>query len=327
MRRRLLAGGLIVGGIAALGALALLLAPWMLLSSGGRTLAAGNADQAAQQLRQAVERLPASVFAWRQLARAERLRGDPAAATAALEQASALAPTDPLVQFELARAYEAAGDPAAADQIWQALGRTEQILIHYADRAFEAERYAAAYQWFDRAVRAGAELDPYQQARFSLAAIFIGADSAAALTAPNAVQPEPIGRIPGARLRWLTAHPRYELAAGAFVTPEAGSSAGVLFWNGAAVAVVDVTQTGRHILRIHARHSRPAPVLLAVGLNDRQLHPIALARDDEQSTTLTMLVDVEQLPQAVTIRFLNDGVVDGIDRNAVIEWIELTPIN
>jgi hypothetical protein len=29
----------------------------------------------------------------------------------------------------------------------------------------------------------------------------------------------------------------------------------------------------------------------------------------------------------VMIWFLNDGVVDGIDRNAVIEWIELTPVN
>jgi hypothetical protein len=38
-----------------------------------------------------------------------------------------------------------------------------------------------------------------------------------------------------------------------------------------------------------------------------------------------MLVNIEQRPQAVTIRFLNDGVVDGINRNAVIEWVELIP--
>ncbi len=319
--------GVLLAGMGLIGALLFLLLPWFQLSRGGRSLAAGNAEQAAVFLLQAVERLPESAFAWRRLAQAELMRGDPAAVVVALEQAYALTPTDPLVLHELALAHEAAGDYTAADAQWQALGIDPDKKAVYGSAAFSSKQYAAAVPWFVRTLRTGGALDPVQQFQFGVAAVLTNAAEAVPLAGPYTPQVEPAGRVPGAQLRWITAHPRYSVASGAFLTQEAGSGAGVLFWNGAAVVVLDNTHTGRAFLRIRARHSRPAPIRLAVELQGRRIGGFDLDRGTAQSLSHTLLVDTTAGPQAVVITFLNDGAVDGVDRNAVIEWVELIPAN
>lgn len=322
-RRRLWIGLAI--SLVVLGLVFVVQTPWFQLSRAGRMLAAGDAGTAAAQFSALTERLPTSTFVWRQLARAERQRGETAAAVAALEQALALDPGDPLIGYELALAHEADGDNAAADARWQALGVDPVTQAAYGSAAFSTGQYSDAVAWFERAVRAGGMLDPVQQFQFGVAAVLTGAAETAFSADPDALQVEPAGRVAGARLRWITAHPRYNVASGAAVGAEAGSGAGVLFWNGAAVVLLENTHSGRAFLRIRARHNPPAPIRLGVELQGRRVGTFDLARGTLQNLTHTILVETTAGPQAVTISFLNDGAVDGVDRNAFIEWVELIP--
>jgi tetratricopeptide (TPR) repeat protein len=327
-RRRFQSHGLIWFGLAVILAFVLVLiqqTPWFQLSRAGRTLAAGDPEQAAAQLRTITAHLPASTFTWRQLARAELQRGDPVAAVAALEQALSLDPNDPLIGHELALALEAAGDYTAADARWEALGVDPIRQSGYGSAAFSARQYDDAVTWFERALRTSDALDPVQQFHFGVAAVMTSAADAALSAGPYTLQVESAGSVPGARLRWITAHPRYNVASGAFLSQAADSGAGIFFWNGSAVVALDNTHSGHAFLRVRARHSRPAPVRLAVELQGRRVGEFNLERGTEQTLTHTMLVETTAGPQAVIISFLNDGVVDGIDRNAVIEWVELIP--
>jgi hypothetical protein len=307
----------------------------MLLSSGGRSLAAGNADQAAQQLRQAVERLPASVFAWRQLARAERLRGDPAAATAALEQASALAPTDPLVQFELARAYEAAGDPAAADQIWKDLGFDPFVFAGYGNRAFESGNFIEAYNWFKRSLRNEDIFDDTLRLQYGLSALISGIPGITSYNPPDnaeisfpPIKPHPDQtRIPGAEMRWFTSFPNWDIVPGTPLGRDSTTGPGTFFWNGAAILIVEASNTGSYVLRVQMRDTEPAGIRMHLRVNGNARKTFSLTRGDGSLEIVEMPLRLRQGLHLVTLEFLSNDIVNGQDRDAIIEWIELTPVN
>ncbi|HMQ31532.1 MAG TPA: carbohydrate-binding domain-containing protein [Chloroflexaceae bacterium] len=319
-RRRLgLLGLTLLLAVAAYGAVALL--PWVQLARGGEALARGDPYQAVAHLEQAALRLPREPFVWRRLAQAELLRGNPAAAVAALERAYALAPEDLLVVQELALAYEANGDFVVGNTLWRALKLDAAALARYGERAFQAGAYADAARWFERALRADGALNESQQFQHEIAMAITAPAAGSAATAFARAD----GRVPGARLRWVTAHPHWNVAVGDAVTQEAGSEAGVLFWDGAAIAVFEADERGRYLLRVRARHSAPAPVQLALYLNGRRVRDVSLERGDGTAETLEVALDLQAGPQVIAIRFLNDGAINGADRNAIIEWLELAP--
>ncbi len=62
---------------------------------------------------------------------------------------------------------------------------------------------------------------------------------------------------------------------------------------------------------------------MAVGVDGQQLHTTRLERGDDSWQTVVVPVDLEAGFHTINLWFFNDGMVDGNDRNAEVDWVEI----
>jgi hypothetical protein len=106
-----------------------------------------------------------------------------------------------------------------------------------------------------------------------------------------------------------------------------GSGAATLFWNGAIFAPVNVAQAGQYRLTVKVKNSPPPPIRIQVERNFSSQAVLEFTRGDSSWQELGTDILLSSGIQLIGIRFLNDEVVNGVDRNAVIDWIRVERIN
>jgi tetratricopeptide (TPR) repeat protein len=124
-------------------------------------------------------------------------------------------------------------------------------------------------------------------------------------------------------LQWLRADPTINLKFGDRLIdhPSSDKSVGVMWWNGVAIVAFNIEIEGTYEITIQAQNSRPAPIQLIVEINFHQVGEILLERGDQSWEDSSILAYFSNGTQILGIRYTNDGMVDGIDRNATIRQI------
>jgi hypothetical protein len=132
--------------------------------------------------------------------------------------------------------------------------------------------------------------------------------------------------VRGGAMRWLTEIPGSSITYG---TPLAYSSGyespfGIFGWSGEAVAFLSVEQAGDFMIQLRLRHSSPPPVDMALGVNRKDIYPIILERGDDSTQMVEIPIRLNQGIQTIHLWFLNNGIVNGKDRDALLEFFSIT---
>lgn len=293
---------------------------------------AGALGEAITYFEQAQRIQPDNADVYRRLSVAYRQAGHYAEALAAQEQAYRLNPASLLVQQELASAYDLVGKSAEAETLWQHLDMPRERIIQLGDTYLAAGDYATAWVWYKRLLNMGLDLESEQLYRAAIAAVIVKAPEANALINQlgrseerfqGLVQTGAVLSVDGALLRWLSP-PSVNVPIGANLTFGAGATASGYMWgNGQAVLIIEVLDSGSYEVQIQVVHSAPPPILLAVGVDGQRNAQRALSRGDETTENVSLSVPLAAGLHTVHVWFLNDGYVDGVDRNAVINMVTL----
>jgi tetratricopeptide (TPR) repeat protein len=301
--------------------------------------------QAVSDLQSSLQYNPDDSHSYLLLGRAYRLAGQLDQSIQAYRTYANLRPKNPLGHLELGFAYEAlcksqAGEAAArcpaAIAEWQAGGFSSVQALARGDEALGQSRMLEALVWYERYqwfADSNAEAPPLP---FEL--VFRLAVAAASVQNPDARQllaevrerdatfqvysVEPSARIDGTAFRWVSPNGG-EVACGTPLSNGGSGSAGFLWWTGQATALISVEQAGDYLVRTRVRHSDPPPVEMAIGVDGKQLEPITLARGDDSWETVSLPVTLAAGYHTVDIWYLNNAIVNGQDRDAAVEWVEI----
>jgi hypothetical protein len=220
-------------------------------------------------------------------------------------------------------------DPAARTEIrshWNAARIPHQRLVDLGSQSFSNHQYDQAVRWYLHAwllKKYQSDMIPFhwEIAYYLSGGAPLEGSGFLVNLSPISVAP----RIEGEDLQWMVAKPDWDVAYG---DPLGASTAGdhtvgVMWWRGSAVALFRVPESGAYNITIRAQNSPPAPVQIQLELDFEALEQFEWTQGDmsfqdyHAETTLTTGAHV------IGLRFMNDGSVNGVDRNAFIDWIDI----
>lgn len=236
----------------------------------------------------------------------------------------------PVVEDARVAQFEETGQAAQAAMLreWKAGGFTASQFIERGDSDWTARHFEDALEWYRR-VELVNEGKPNPVAfRSAIAAVISQRMLTPHELATLAIHPLAGGsvQIEAETLQWS-----YTLANGwqwmygqplsAFPSMDPG--AGVLWWDGVAVAVVQVPEDANYRLAFRAQHTAPAPIEVQVEHNFAPVAPFALDRGDLSWQELETDLFLSAGLHVIGVRFLNEYYAGDADRNAVLDWLRL----
>jgi hypothetical protein len=105
--------------------------------------------------------------------------------------------------------------------------------------------------------------------------------------------------------------------------PGGDPSIGVLWWNSDAITGVKVLDSREYELTVSAQNTPPAPVRFQIVVDFQPAATFELSRDDMSWQEFYTNVHLDAGFHTIGIRFLNDGFVNGLDRNLYIDWLRV----
>lgn len=287
-------------------------------------------------LQRAAELLPADPLPLRYLARAYQQSGRQADAIAVLEQATLLAPQSILVRQELLLAYQTAGRYERSALLETKLGYTPEQGVAIGDAYLANGNAVQALLWYDRVGDRWPERAKQLAFRRLVAAISLNDPRAPALlrqtqaTLPGLEAPR-VGTqqvvVNGAALRWVGDVSLPDAPSGISLNYPYGGSEGVFWWNGRGTLIVAVDQPETYLLRITTYNTAPPPVELAFGVNGHRIHYVSLTGGDNTPSVVEFPVSIYPPLASLDVWFLNNAMVNGQDRNAMIGRIEILKVH
>jgi hypothetical protein len=252
-------------------------------------------------------------------------------------------PRDPIGHFELGLALDAACGTRACPEVLQSLaqaGLGPAELEVLGDESFAEEEWSTAGRWYDRALRYSlqppdlAALDDGRLMRRVLASALGRQPSSAAYAAEAARRAAPYQarvvtdslRLAGGDLFWLSAEQVANIVPGTsigFPFADTMGDSGALWWNGEAAALVQIDRPGRYRVAVETNNSAPPPISLEVGIGDGSFTRAELAAGDDSPAVVAHAADLEPGAFLIRVRFKNNALVDGADRNLWIRAIGL----
>jgi tetratricopeptide (TPR) repeat protein len=258
-----------------------------------------------------------------------------------------LRPNNLLARLEIAAAYSAACNPEIAIEVfsqfcldntmaeqvqhtWEYNNHEPERFIHVAHSAFEGKKYSESARYFlyhssySFREKSLSDSDRFQWAvSAALTGNSLPHSAAAALPV---FQINKTTRVNGEELRWMRQIPDWNIEYGDHpqVITIHNQKAAVVAWNGSVVAVIEILESGNYEITVQVFDALPSPILALVEVNERAVGEVELTAGDSSWKEKTYPVYLEQGHQLVGIRFTNNDLVDNIDRNLLIGWIEIT---
>lgn len=186
-----------------------------------------------------------------------------------------------------------------------------------AEEALQHNQYEAAISWDERDAMANNLESTSSSFAIALAVTLAGRELPGVVAEPRLYPVQGRTRIEAETMQYLTSG---ELLS---AYPAGDPSIGVLWGNSVAVAVIGVPEAARYRLTLRAQHAKPSPVDLQIEYDGAKIAQYALDRGDESWQDLEMSFDLERGRHLIGIRFLNDAVAEGVDRNAVLDWLQI----
>jgi tetratricopeptide (TPR) repeat protein len=287
----------------------------------------------------------ASAQTYRLMGQAYCMLGKPDEAVKSLEKYVHLRPKNPLGLLELGFAYEAscrnknianmqtsvqasAENPclegatkARITQNWQAAGANAAQMFARADQAFASQQYDEAITWFQRAGMLGGKPTGYQQFKWAVSDVLTGQPLPETLDGSNVPIYSVSGdlKINGEDLQWLrledpswNAHNGERLS----VYPTSDPTIGAMWFQGSAVAILQVPCSSIYRVSIRAKHVSP----------QNQAGELQIEKDLSPSGTFSVSGDWQEFE---TETYLTEGLhMIGVHYlqdigDAFIQWLQI----
>ena len=263
---------------------------------------------------------------YRLLGRAYCLLGEPELAVDAYKYFIHLRPKNPLGCIELGfvdlSEYEKLIRESQINIICDFSYLNQSIIIEEANQAFLSQQYGKAAHWYQLASLVRGIPEPIKF-RWSVAEIMLEHDLTHTPDPQvlSVADLEDYVKIKGSTLQWMLdsklGEPIGNSASG-------DPSIGYLSFTGEAITAINVHQTSVYHFTIKAQNSLPPPIQLQLEINFLPIKNFELLRGDGSWEELSTDITLDAGLYTLGIKYLNDAVINGIDRNAVIEWIILS---
>jgi tetratricopeptide (TPR) repeat protein len=206
---------------------------------------------------------------------------------------------------------------------WRVLSIDSDQFLSKAHQSFSNQQYVDADIWYQRALKfqlgSSDELSPTDQFKWTVSSV--KAHSALpALLRNRQVDIEEIGKtIPANHLHYF-----YEISNQIIYGDNislrniAGTEFGILYYNGPVGFFINIEQEGWYQVTVNALNSPPAPVILELEKDFQSFGKIELNRGDQSWEVFHNTVFLNQGIHLLDVNFKNDGVENGMDRNAIL---------
>lgn len=186
-----------------------------------------------------------------------------------------------------------------------------------AEEALRHNQYAAAFSWNERERIINNQDLPGSAFLATVATLMSGATEPSKVNVPPEFVHQIVGvtRIEAETLRWTTTGE--PLFAGTDL------SARALLTVGDAIAMVHITQPGLYRITTRVQHTPPAPVTFQIENDFKRLGQFSMQRGDMSWQNVLVETELAIGTHLVGVRFLNDAQVGGIDRNLVVDWLQI----
>jgi len=316
-------------------------------------------QQAVLDLQRAVKLSPSASHSYLLLGRAYCLEGEPEKAIKNLQIYTRLRTKNPLGHIELGFAYEAsclkraggvaAGYPqavcnetkalASMRQAWQKGGVDTGSFLSQARLAFSAKKWDGVEYNYRFGYRSGAfseqDLDHGDLARWAIAAALSGQPvPEVVMSGAPVIRLAKKARLEVEDLVWLMEYPQGGLLFGEKIgkvgkqaADASGGRLGVLSASGYSGGWVDVTQGGRYRITVRGKNTPPAPVIVRLEVNYKLIGELTMTLEDGSYQDFTFEAELARGIHLITVQFINNAIVGGLDRNAELDIIQIEKID
>lgn len=296
-----------------------------------------SGDRAKSLLKQAIGHLlsarryyPTMAQADLLLGRAYCLAGDPENAILAYRSYLRLHPNNPLGHLELGMAYAANGQQEAVSE-WLAAGVTQEQILLQAEKSFGHKDYWTAASRYNQSVIGLSSQPMAIILHWAIAASISGQGFPASAyhTLPVfKINDMGVTSIEARYLRWLLEIDPNILKYGDRLLDHPGKDPSIarMWWSGDAIGIIQVPTIGTYSISILAQNTVPPPIQMAITVDLEPVFQFQMERGDLSWEKLNTEITLTAGFHVIGLRFLNNGVVNGIDRDAVINWLEIEKI-
>lgn len=292
----------------------------------------GLVEQAVVKLEKAREALPADAQTLLLLGRGYCLLGQVEEAVKAYEGYTALRPGNPLGYVELVQVYEISKELGTSNTLydtWEKAGYQSDAFIDRGLEAFSTRDFSLARKMFYHAYFVSDHLSSDILFRWAVSSVMstnkipkifpVSEIAVYSFSMDNQL------KVDGSHLLWGRDNPDGKPTLGDPLGKYSRSpdNVGVMWWGGQAVMFVEAPYEGMYKISISVQHTFPKPIQLQVEINFKSIMQIELNRGDLSWEEFSSEVYLSKGVQLIGIHYLNNGVVDGLDRDAHIEWIKL----
>jgi tetratricopeptide (TPR) repeat protein len=293
-------------------------------------LARTQLQQAISHLEAARKHDPKLAQTYLLLGRAYCLMGEAENAISSYRAYLQLRPKNPLGHLEFGLAYTLIGQRMSVID-WQAAGISPEQILAQAEQEFGKKDYMIAANHY-RLSSNIKELPFASYLRWVIAATISKQE-----LPESALQRLPIfsiddsenTKIEGEYFRWLRENEPYHLKYGDRLLdhPGADQTIGIMWWSGDAVAIIQTPISGNYTVTIRARNTFPPPIQMYLTVDQEPSFPFEMNLGDNSWQEFKTEVALDAGFHVIGFRYLNNGAVNGKDRDAVMDWIEFTKID
>jgi len=105
--------------------------------------------------------------------------------------------------------------------------------------------------------------------------------------------------------------------------PGGDPSIGIMWWNGDAITGVQVLDGGEYELTLLAQNIPPIPIQFQLLVDFKPVVTFELSRGDMSWQEFSTIIVLEAGIHTIGVRYLNNDLVDGLDRNLYMKWLKI----
>jgi len=208
---------------------------------------------------------------------------------------------------------------------WHTAGVELDSIYNEGNLAFSSRQYKQAARWY-QLTSLFDDIPDREKFQWSVAEIMLEHD----LTQIPDPQVLPVNNldnyleINGSTLQWMLDNlSGISIGNSIWGDPDVG----YLTFSGEAIAAINVRQASTYRFTIRTQNSPPPPIRLQLEIDFRPVANFELSRGDGSWEELSTDIPLNAGLHLLGINFLNDEIINGIDRNAIIEWVKITKHN
>ncbi len=216
---------------------------------------------------------------------------------------------------------------------WHRYGIDTSQFLTKARSYFANKQYSDAHIWYQRALKydllSTEELGISDQYKLAVSAVLNESELPRFLiTTIPIVEINSPTTIMANQLHWFSEIPNWKVNYGDSIPIKTIDQhiAGILYWSGVVGVFISVPQDGTYQISIQVQNTLPAPVSLQVEDGFDALTNFEVNLGDQTWQVYQISAHLKQGIHLLDVNYLNDEVINNVDRNAILDWIKIERI-